>query len=98
MFCDISNPENRKQLASFIDKEFGRIDVLFANAGIIIYKRLQMEITEEQFDKLVNVNIKGTMLLIRDCINLLKKGKDANILVTSSITSVYPAKYVSLFR
>ncbi|CDW79680.1 dehydrogenase reductase sdr family member 4 [Stylonychia lemnae] len=97
MYCDISKPESRKPLLDFIDKEFGKLDVLFANAGIVFYKKLQLKMEDKHFDKLIDVNIKGTFFMIKECVPLLKKGKDANILVTSSISAVYPTKYGGVY-
>ncbi|HYC41394.1 MAG TPA: SDR family oxidoreductase [Noviherbaspirillum sp.] len=67
-----------------VKTHFGRIDVLFLNAGIAPPTPIDM-VTEEQFDEIVNVNFKGIFFTIQKALPLL--GKGASIIVTTSITN-----------
>jgi len=71
--------------AALIDrvrKEFGRIDVLFVNAGIGAFVPFE-QVTEEFWDQVTNVNLKGPYFLIQKALALM--GAGASIVLTSSI-------------
>lgn len=62
--CDISKKEDREKALDFILKRHGRIDVLVNNGGVAPLTRLNiLETTEESFDRLVNINLKGTFFM-----------------------------------
>lgn len=64
---------------------FGGMDVLCANAGIFPAAPLE-SMTEEQWDTVLDVNLKGMFLTVQACIPALKKSDSGRIVVTSSIT------------
>jgi NAD(P)-dependent dehydrogenase (short-subunit alcohol dehydrogenase family) len=66
-----------------IDK--GRIDVVFANAGVAEFAPLG-KITEEHFDKLFDINVKGTLFTVQKALPLLNDG--GSIIVNGSVASV----------
>jgi len=68
-----------------IVKANGRIDILFANAGIAEFAALG-KITEEHFDKLFNINVKGTLFTVQKALPLLNDG--GSIILTGSGGSV----------
>lgn len=62
--CDISRADDRIALRDFIDKKFGRLDLLVNNAGVACKVRLDiLETTEESFDRVVGINTKGTFFM-----------------------------------
>lgn len=62
--CDISNSADRKSLLDYVDKNFGRLDLLVNNAGVACKVRMDiLETTEESFDRLININTKGTFFM-----------------------------------
>ena len=70
--CDISKAEDRKQLADFVMKKFGRVDLLVNNAGVACKERLDiLETTEESFDRLLEINTKGTFFMCQLFSNLM---------------------------
>ncbi|MCQ2796209.1 MAG: 3-ketoacyl-ACP reductase [Bacilli bacterium] len=96
--CDISNAEDRKNLKEYIDKKYGRLDLLVNNAGVACKVRMDiLETTEESFDRLIRINTKGTFFMCQTFANFmiasLKKGIDGyqprivNIASNSSYTS-----------
>ena len=68
-----------------IVKANGRIDILFANAGVAEFAPLG-KITEEHFDKLFNINVRGTLFTVQKALPLLKDG--SSIILNGSVASV----------
>src|SRR6267378_2447804 len=66
-------------------KKRGRIDVVFANAGFGEFASLG-SITEEHFDKLFDVNVKGALFTVQKALPLLNDG--GSIVLTGSVGSV----------
>jgi len=66
-------------------KEKGRIDIVFANAGVGEFAPLE-KITEEHFDKLFDINVKGTLFTVQKALPLLNDG--GSIILTGSIAGI----------
>src|ERR1700747_617168 len=62
----------------------GRVDIVFANAGLAEFSPL-MNITEEHFDKLFDLNVKGTLFTVQKALPLLNDG--GSIILTGSVAS-----------
>ena len=63
----------------------GRIDILFANAGLGEFARLE-DVTEEHFDKTFGINVKGALFTVQKALPLLNDG--GSIILTGSVASV----------
>lgn len=62
--CDIASANDRRALLDFARREFGHLDLLVNNAGIAPKQRLDvLEGTEESFDELIAINLKGPHFL-----------------------------------
>jgi NAD(P)-dependent dehydrogenase (short-subunit alcohol dehydrogenase family) len=93
---DVSNLADLDRLYDMVKQQKGRIDVLFANAGIIEFAPLG-SITEFQFDKSFDVNVKGLLFTVQKALPLFQDG--GSIILTASVnastgfeaTSVYSA-------
>ena len=68
-------------------KKFGHIDVLVNNAGIT-KDTLLMRMKEEDFDKVINVNLKGTYNVTKNVIPYMMKQKYGKIINISSVVGV----------
>lgn len=68
--ADVSKSAEVKRLFDEAIAHYGRIDILVNNAGIILY-RLIKETTDEEFDKLIDINIKGTFYALREAVTRL---------------------------
>jgi NAD(P)-dependent dehydrogenase (short-subunit alcohol dehydrogenase family) len=66
-------------------KTKGRIDVVFANAGVAEFAPMG-KITEEHFDRLFNINVKGTLFTVQNALPLLNDG--GSIILNGSVASV----------
>ena len=78
---DVSKPADVERLINQINAKFGRIDVLFANAGMGLAATLDA-VTEDQIDTQFGVNFKGVFFTIQKAAPLLTKG--GSIVVTTS--------------
>lgn len=81
---DVSNIEDLDRLYSIVKKQQGDLDVLFANAGIGEFAKLE-ELSEEHFDKTFGVNVKGLLFSVQKSIPLFKNG--GSIILNSSIAA-----------
>ncbi|CAF1240311.1 unnamed protein product [Rotaria sp. Silwood1] len=81
---DTSNMTDLDKLFSIIQKEKGRLDIIFANAGTCSFAKLGT-ISEEYFDNVINVNVKGVLFTIQKALPLLVDG--ASIILNGSNSS-----------
>lgn len=82
--ADSSIKEDMIKVYEVIKKQQGRVDVIFANAGVGKYVSLK-NITEEDIDWTFNVNVKGTIFTVQTMLPILSDG--ASIILNTSITS-----------
>jgi NAD(P)-dependent dehydrogenase (short-subunit alcohol dehydrogenase family) len=82
---DISSLTDLDYLFAVIKEQKGRLDILFANAGLGEFAPLG-QITEEHFDKTFGVNVKGTLFTVQKALPLMPDG--AAIIVNGSIASI----------
>jgi NAD(P)-dependent dehydrogenase (short-subunit alcohol dehydrogenase family) len=98
---DVSKLADLDRLFSVVKDRKGRIDILFANAGVAEGAPLG-EITEEHFDRHFNINVKGVVFTVQKALPLLSEG--ASVILSSSIVgskglpnrSVYSATKAAL--
>jgi NAD(P)-dependent dehydrogenase (short-subunit alcohol dehydrogenase family) len=81
---DVSNLEDLDRLYSVVKQQKGRIDILFANAGLGEFARLA-EISEAHFDQTFGVNVKGLLFTVQKAVPLFKDG--GSIILNSSIAA-----------
>jgi NAD(P)-dependent dehydrogenase (short-subunit alcohol dehydrogenase family) len=77
--ADISVAEHRQKLVNWMQEEFGRIDLLVNNAGVAPEERIDLlNATEESFDRVLNINLKGPYFLTQAVARLMieQKQKD----------------------
>lgn len=86
MCCaDVSSRKEMNAAVARCVELFGGLDVLCANAGIFPSADLE-SMTDEQWDEVMNTNLKGTFISVQTCLPELKKSKAGRVVVTSSIT------------
>lgn len=83
LFCDVSSDSDCKKTIQAIHKEFGRIDVLFNNAGVMRRKNI-VNLEEKDWDLMINVNLKSVYLLSRYVIPIMIEGKGGSIINNGS--------------
>ena len=80
---DVANLTDLDNLYSTIKDKFGRLDIIFANAGVAELAPLS-HATEDHFDKIFDINVKGLFFTVQKAVPLLSEG--ASIILNSSIS------------
>ena len=79
---DVSNLADLDRLFAQINKEKGKIDIVFANAGVAKYAPIG-KITEELYDSIFDTNVKGLLFTVQKALPLLRDG--GSIILNASI-------------
>ncbi len=82
---DVSKLADLDRLYETVKAEGRRIDIVFANAGFAEFAALG-RITEEHFDKLFNINVKGALFSVQKALPLMNDG--GSIILTGSVASI----------
>jgi NAD(P)-dependent dehydrogenase (short-subunit alcohol dehydrogenase family) len=85
---DTSNEDNVKNVINSIALKFGRIDIVVNNAGIAGVSKPTHEITSDEWDMVMNVNVKGVFFCTKYCIPHLQKTGGGSIINLSSIYGI----------
>lgn len=91
---DVSNLADLDRLYATVKQQKGRIDILFANAGIGEFAPLG-EISEAHFDKTFNINVKGLVFTVQKALPLLPDG--GSIILNASIASLKGMAAMSVY-
>ena len=85
--ADVTNTQEVENVVNKAIEKFGTIDVLVNNAGIT-KDNLLMRMTEEEFDKVININLKGTYVVTKAVIKYMMKKRCGSIINLSSVVGV----------
>jgi NAD(P)-dependent dehydrogenase (short-subunit alcohol dehydrogenase family) len=83
--CDVSKPDQVKRAIDETVRAFGGLHVVFANAGINGVWTPIDELRPDEWDKTLDVNLKGTYLTLHYAVPHLKKGGGGSVIITSSV-------------
>lgn len=82
--ADVSQEEEMKRAVASVEKKWGRLDILFANAGINgVWAPLE-KLLPDEWETTLNINLTGTYHTIRSSLPLLKK-QGGSVIITSSV-------------
>ena len=81
--CDVTSNSDCKRTVNDINNKFGKIDILFNNAGVIRRKTI-VELDEEEWDLVLGVNLKAIFLLSRYVLPIMIKNKTGVIINNGS--------------
>lgn len=87
---DVSNLADLDRLYQVVSEKAGQIDILFANAGSGEFTPFG-GITEEQYDRTFNSNVKGTLFTVQKALPLLKDGASVILTGSTAASRGYPA-------
>lgn len=85
---DASKMEDAQKLIKEATDTFGRIDILINNAGIT-KDNLMLRMTEEQWDDVINVNLKSVFNLTKSALRTMLKQRSGSIINMSSVVGVF---------
>lgn len=85
--CDVSNSKQVDFMVKKTIKIFKRIDILVNNAGIFAESKLVEEFSEEEWDRIFNIDSKGSWLCSKYCIPEMKKVDGGSIIMISSVSA-----------
>jgi len=88
---DVSKEEEVRKVFADIHKTFGKINVLVNNAGISGVSKPTDEITEEEWDRVMAVNVKGVFFCTKHSISYMRKANGGSIINLSSIYGIVSA-------
>ena len=83
--ADVSRWQDVESMAAAAVERHGGIDILCSNAGIFPSARID-EMSEEEWDTVNSVNLKGTFLVVKACLPHMRQRSEGRIVLTSSIT------------
>ena len=83
--CDVSSPEAVKRAIEMAVEQFGKLDIVFANAGINGVWTPVDELQPEEWDRTIAINLKGTYLTVHYAVPHLKRNGGGSIIITSSV-------------
>jgi NAD(P)-dependent dehydrogenase (short-subunit alcohol dehydrogenase family) len=91
---DVANLADLDTLFETVKEKFGGIDVLFVNAGVAFFAPLEAS-SEEFFDQIMNVNIKGAYFTVQKALPLLRNG--SSIVLTTSVVNQIGMENASVY-
>jgi len=85
---DVRDPDSLETMVEAVVRKYGRIDCLVNNAGIVQDSTLK-NMTEEQFDSVIEINLKGVYNCTKAVVDVMLKQSSGVILNASSIVGLY---------
>jgi len=87
--ADVSRRADVERMFAAINKQFGRLDILVNNAGMFFAAKFE-ELTDEQWDRIMNANLKSQFLCAQAAAPLMKRGGRGRIINLSSLGGLLP--------
>ncbi len=96
--CDVTSSADVGEAVELAEKEFGGVDVLVNNAGTTHLRKPMLEVSEEEFDKVYAVNVKGIYLGAIHGVPALKKRGGGVILNIASTAAIRPREGLTWYN
>jgi NAD(P)-dependent dehydrogenase (short-subunit alcohol dehydrogenase family) len=91
MGADVRRGANVRDAVASLDSAFGRLDVVVANAGIVGKQARHTEdVEEDDWDSVIDVNLKGVFLTLKHSLPVLKRGSGGSVIAVSSQAALLP--------
>lgn len=94
--ADVSSPDDMAGLIAFCVKTFGALDYAVNNAGIAVVKPLA-EVSDEEYDRVVNVNLRGTFNGVRAQLRHMAKAKGGSIVNIASVAGEVAVRDIGVY-
>ncbi|GAH27216.1 unnamed protein product, partial [marine sediment metagenome] len=93
--ADITKEDNCQRLANKCVEIYGKIDILVNNVGIGTGDRKLVDLSEEVWDKIFDVNLKGMFFICKYVLPVMEKQESGSIINISSVAAVAAVRYVA---
>ena len=93
--CDISDGKEVEKLVHSVILDFKRIDILINNAGIAL-PTPTLDLSEEEWDRILNVNLKGTFLVSRAVLRQMKSRRSGRVIMIASLAGKTGGVYTGI--
>lgn len=90
---ETASPDDYHQLAEILNKEYGRLDGLLLNAGLLGNLTPIVHYDPQSWARVLHINLTANFLLTRECFQVLKKSRDARVLFTSDAAAIKGTAY-----
>lgn len=87
--CDISNEENVNKVILDVINKYGQIDYIINNAGIWRFWDSFVNVSAQDWEKIINVNVLGTVFITKATLPYMQKQKFGRIVNVASVAGVY---------
>ncbi|KAL0104303.1 hypothetical protein PUN28_017200 [Cardiocondyla obscurior] len=95
--CHVGKAEDRKNLFEKTKTNFGGLDILVSNAAVSPAVGSVLDSSEELWDKIFDINVKCTYLLMKESLPFLKSSKSPSIVIISSIAGYQPFDLLGVY-
>jgi dehydrogenase/reductase SDR family protein 4 len=95
--CDFNYRQQRLKLFEYINNKYGKIDSLVCTVSANPFIGDSLSISENEFDKIFDTNVKNTFFTIIEFLELLKKGDQPNIVILTSYSGFVPFPYIGVY-
>jgi 3-oxoacyl-[acyl-carrier protein] reductase len=84
---DVTYSEDVRRMAAEVEDRYGRVDILVNNAGSMVERRTLAEMTEDAWDRIMDVNLKSVYLCSQAALPLMKRQGGGRIINMSSVSA-----------
>jgi 3-oxoacyl-[acyl-carrier protein] reductase len=88
--CDVSDSRQVQEMVAQVIRRFGKIDILVNNAGIGGVPKSILDVSEEEWDRLLSINLKGVFLCCRAVVPHMREKRYGKIVNMSSMAAIAP--------
>jgi len=88
--CDVSKGQQVKDMVDQVIRKFEKVDILVNNAAIVSAPKSITDVTEEEWDRLLSINLKGVFLCCKAVVPYMKEKRYGKIINISSLNAIAP--------
>ncbi|MCR9257318.1 MAG: SDR family oxidoreductase [Alphaproteobacteria bacterium] len=96
--ADVSRDDDAKKMVDGAVEHFGRLDIMVNNAGYTHRNKPMLDVTEDEVDRILAVNVKAIWLAARHCVPLMRAQGGGSILNTASTAGLRPRPGLTVYN